>query len=73
MLQILESLPQNMNHKTQDSVRASVSYLDFVCVAGSELVPTLTGLVEMLSRGPPLTRSLYALHYFIFHPKSQIG
>ncbi|KAG7175020.1 Kinesin-like protein KIN-7G-like [Homarus americanus] len=66
--QILEHTPQNMKDKALNRLNVTTCYLDFVLVAGLQLVPTFTSLLDELKGDPPLTKSLWALHHFVTDP-----
>ncbi|XP_042211169.1 uncharacterized protein LOC121858667 isoform X2 [Homarus americanus] len=65
---ILEHTPQNMKDKALNRLNVTTCYLDFVLVAGLQLVPTFTSLLDELKGDPPLTKSLWALHHFVTDP-----
>ncbi|KAK8397218.1 hypothetical protein O3P69_004736 [Scylla paramamosain] len=62
---IMESLPRYRDYSRWEEVSVAISFLDFVTVAGVELLPALGSITEELRGGPAVTQSLFTLHNFV--------
>ncbi|XP_063847780.1 golgin subfamily A member 6-like protein 22 isoform X2 [Scylla paramamosain] len=61
----MESLPRYRDYSRWEEVSVAISFLDFVTVAGVELLPALGSVTEELRGGPAVTQSLFTLHNFV--------
>ncbi|XP_069943704.1 uncharacterized protein [Cherax quadricarinatus] len=61
---VLESTPETEKFSKWPDADVFISYLDFVLVGGSDLLPTFTSVAERLSVAPR-TKSLFSLYNFV--------